>query len=756
MPHITHPGKSPLDVWRSAIAAAFATLIYLLSLAPTVTAEDSGELAGAAATWGVPHPPGFPLWVLLVRAAIALAPMPPALTANAMSAVFAAATVFVVAETARALGASGWAASCGALLLGFGPTFWSQSVIAEVYTLNTLLLACMLWCVMRWRRAPPETSARWLRTTALLFGLALANHHPLTLLAAPAFAIYVALAPGRTAHLRRWPAAVGCALLPLCLYAYIIIAARQEPLVNWGQAQDLGALWAHISRASYTSLELKQVVTWQDKQAFLAHFLALWSAEFIWWPALLAIIAATLWLRREALRELLLLLLIALCNSVVLLAILRFRFTAENIMRVNEYFLPTYMVTGLFIALLLQSLSNRLPGHLRPVIGAALLAFPALAVGLRFEQQDMSNYYLADDYSRWTLNSLPADAVYFPSGDYITFPSLYLQAAEGLRSDVLLANYTGEPSPRYREYVQGLVPSTTGLDPAQLQQRLIELSNRPILFAAKADVRIPGLRLEPWGLVYRAWRDNEARQPPPELDGAEILRNLSEATREDDLGRAIIADYYRALAENLATTGQTDRAKQALSKATEYCATAKKGLNNLGNLAAEQAWHEEALSLYSGAAKLDPLYVTPRRNKAMLLDRLGHRPEAALAFADLVRAAPEDKGAADRLEALQRAPTEAEQRIEQFRAALRSQPTRAPLWNNLGTAYAQAGLYTPALQAYQEAVRLEPTYHLAHRHLAALYSEVFHNQAAAAHHQQLSRPPAASAERDQHEVLPPR
>src|SRR5215475_852262 len=46
-----------------------ALLLYMLTLAPTVTLVDSGELILAAWGTGVAHPPGFPLWVMLAHLA---------------------------------------------------------------------------------------------------------------------------------------------------------------------------------------------------------------------------------------------------------------------------------------------------------------------------------------------------------------------------------------------------------------------------------------------------------------------------------------------------------------------------------------------------------------------------------------------------------------------------------------------------------------------------------------------------------------
>ena len=39
--------------------------VYFYTMGPTVTLEDSGELAVASDYLGVPHPPGYPIWTLL-------------------------------------------------------------------------------------------------------------------------------------------------------------------------------------------------------------------------------------------------------------------------------------------------------------------------------------------------------------------------------------------------------------------------------------------------------------------------------------------------------------------------------------------------------------------------------------------------------------------------------------------------------------------------------------------------------------------
>ena len=82
----------PLGV--GVLSGALALALYLGTLAPTVTFADAGELAAAAYTLDVAHPPGFPLYLLLGKLFTLLVPWGRVVQRlNAFSALCAAATV---------------------------------------------------------------------------------------------------------------------------------------------------------------------------------------------------------------------------------------------------------------------------------------------------------------------------------------------------------------------------------------------------------------------------------------------------------------------------------------------------------------------------------------------------------------------------------------------------------------------------------------------------------------------------------------
>src|SRR5437763_2956790 len=77
--------------WQCLLAVAIPLAVYTATLAPSITwrhgGADSGELAAAVARGAVPHPPGYPLYLLLGRLAYLTFPLAePAARLNLLSA----------------------------------------------------------------------------------------------------------------------------------------------------------------------------------------------------------------------------------------------------------------------------------------------------------------------------------------------------------------------------------------------------------------------------------------------------------------------------------------------------------------------------------------------------------------------------------------------------------------------------------------------------------------------------------------------
>jgi len=110
-------------------------LVYLLTLPSDIGLGDSGTLAAAAVNWGIPHPPGFPSWILISHW-FSYMPWGSLAQKLAMVSVLASvATVGLVMEMAGIV---------PALILAFSYGFWSQAVNVETYALTNLVIVLVM------------------------------------------------------------------------------------------------------------------------------------------------------------------------------------------------------------------------------------------------------------------------------------------------------------------------------------------------------------------------------------------------------------------------------------------------------------------------------------------------------------------------------------------------------------------------------------------------------------------------------------
>lgn len=190
------------------LAASLVLAGYLLTLAPTVTFWDAGEFITAAREFGVPHPPGTPLFVIVAGVWSHLLPIGAfAWRVNLLSAVcgaaagacwFAVAHDIVVrlnadvpAPTRRSF--ANVAALAAALLASFAFSTWQNSTEAEVYSGATLLIALAMFLAIRWRCAHDPVRRGRLALAILLCGALASGEHPMGLLVGPAAGVMLLL-----------------------------------------------------------------------------------------------------------------------------------------------------------------------------------------------------------------------------------------------------------------------------------------------------------------------------------------------------------------------------------------------------------------------------------------------------------------------------------------------------------------------------------------------------------------------------------
>src|SRR5918995_1725223 len=152
---------SRMSVFSAGLGVAgFAFLLYLWTLAPTVLYYERPDLLDAAMlqshvyALGITQPTGYPTYTMLAHLFTYLPFGDPAYQANLASAVFGAAAVFFLFLAGLQLSRRILAAAVGALSFAVGNTFWSQAIIAEVYTMNALFVSLVVLGLMPYLYLP--------------------------------------------------------------------------------------------------------------------------------------------------------------------------------------------------------------------------------------------------------------------------------------------------------------------------------------------------------------------------------------------------------------------------------------------------------------------------------------------------------------------------------------------------------------------------------------------------------------------------
>jgi tetratricopeptide (TPR) repeat protein len=277
---------SRLD-WRSFWITTIASFaVYLWTLAPNVGLEDSGEFLTAAYHWGVPHPPGYPVWALSANIFEILIPFGNAAwRVNLMSAFYGALAAGMLTLTTTKVAAQLWEIErlksfsvpgvsrsaviqavgiISGLIFALTDTLWSQAVIAEVYTLNGFFFTGSCLVVLRWLDSPQQK--RWPCLLALTFGLGITNHQTLLV---SALAFLYALYAGNRALGRH-----------TTFFAAIATAVFAWQSGLWFMWLVVGLL---LFVFAYSSVERTTLVTLRDLCVLIVSFGLAISIVAEWW-----------------------------------------------------------------------------------------------------------------------------------------------------------------------------------------------------------------------------------------------------------------------------------------------------------------------------------------------------------------------------------------------------------------------------------------------------------------------------------------
>ena len=478
--------------WPARLLAALAVmLVYLRTMAPSLHFGDGPELAAASHVLGIPHPTGYPLYMLLLHAWSAVLPVGEVITrttlfSGACMAAAAGACATIAYDLVRRLAPkwAGKAATIAAVAFGVSSGLlrfhWQNAVVTEVYALQ-FLLAVLALRFLQLFFATGRT--RSLALAALCMGLGLA-HHRLAVMLLPALLVAVVHAVRimpRPLLLRAVAAAAVLLVLPLAFYLYLPLRASARPALNWGNPTTLATFSDHVSGTLYTTYRFLQSEPGVPfNMSTYAAFASAVTGQAILditgqavpvrgkyrpvpeagramarptgadWLVVAAFMSLSCFGALVLLRQTLLFAITALLPAGLNMAIVYL----YNIPDIDDYYLVPFWFSWLFtlvgVVTLLYHLQHDCFAR-RPALAYGFLLLPLLPFATHFSSTDRSADKSAETYAALLLPEsrelLPEDSVLVTHGDNDIFISWYVQMVRLERTDVLTfgANFLHAP-----------------------------------------------------------------------------------------------------------------------------------------------------------------------------------------------------------------------------------------------------------------------------------------------------------------------
>jgi tetratricopeptide (TPR) repeat protein len=664
-------------------------VVYFITACRTVPPyRDSGELITSAATLSVAHSPGYPAYIILGKIFISLfgvIGVNPAWAMNLFSALAGAFAVFFILLVIYEMTDNLLASIFGALLTGFSYMNWYLAVVAEMYSLNLMFIAILLFLLLK------KKYMLFSFVTGLMFG-----NHLSSLFAVLPLAAYILVKERKVNDI---PKMTLTFIIGLAVYVFLLVRAAGSPFINWGDPSTLTGFWRVISRASYghtldlvsREVTLQQVLLPQLKIFFKTLFVDLSPSGFI-----LATIGIVIGFLKYGKNN-------RIFNAALLLMFFLtgpfFIYMAK--MPVNKHAVAILevccmipeMILAVFAGLTVAFVAGLLKTKtLKRSFMALLSVLIVVAAANTYSKVDKQNNYIADDYALNILNVVEENSVVIMRRDHTLFALWYKRYLENVRDDVKVISKGLLSAKWYREKLRLDHPEILWKedfigDEDYIEWLYVKYSKEINIYmtpAAAGELSkefYEKYSLNPYGLVLKIAPKGE-NYDPDKIN--QIVKNNFRYR-----SNLKVEEYYDYFSGDI--VGLYARFYDRLG--LEYLKTTGK---------------QPARRMYIKAMEIDPSYSRPYANLAYSYFSEGNNEEAQMFYIKAIRMLEREISLHTR---------------KQF-----FMKDLAELYNNLGAVYENSlkktgkkEYFQKALTSYNRALRVMPAYSQAYYNLGVLY-----------------------------------
>ncbi len=670
--------------------------LYLHTVAPTVTFEDSGDFISSAYLLGIAHPSGYPTYTMIGHLLTYLPLGNIAFRINLFSPICGAITclclyfIYYLATNSKKWSKGGISitlAAVTALLFGGSSTIWSQSIIAEVYPLNVLFVSVLILILIKWQSSlnirqgdiSSYPVSKLLLLFAVTYGFSFTNHM-LSLFLAPAF-IYLFWIVDRRIFLSwKYILLIGLFfILGLLPYIYLPMRSSQEPLIDWGNPTTMEMFYYHVFGKIYQgkifTLGVAKVL---ENLKLYFNFL---GNQFLIIIGFIGIVG--IWRLIVENRKLVIFL------GLIWLGNVGYTVNYDFGEALEPYFVPSFFIWAIFLGyglywiveLIILNI-NRLPLIKKiviPLISALSVLLPIIVMMNHYQSHDKSRYFFAHDYGRNIMRDIPSNSILVNGGDDSFMILWYLSYVERMREDLpvftvyfISQKYLGHILTAHPE-----ISITSNLYDSydKIVKNIID--NNPSLriyygaeLVGNTSISMPyPERLIQQGMVYEIQHGLKVELPPLSDEKMQkyIYRGVQDKNIHKDSPAINYLKFYgHALQSWSRNYSNNGRYTEAISILTEAISLVSKedelfsvlqtelstAYNNLGIAYYKEAKYDEAIIVLEKGIKIDPNNPSIHNTIGLCYFFIGQNDNAIKEIKEALRLKPDYNGAKNNLSAV--------------------------------------------------------------------------------------------------------
>ena len=450
----------------SALALTFivSLVLYIKTLAPALSFEDSGEFITAAFTLGVPHEPGYPLFSMIGKLFTIIIPFGNiAFRVNLLSSVFSALAATLITYITVILiedvfiNSKFWknndekflnifkytlALSAG---LFFGVSFenWEQAIMTEVYGLHSFFTALFILLSLIWRRQDNiKLREKYLYLIAFIIALSQTNHN-LSLMFIPIFGVFLLVVDYKMLlNFKIVLKSIVFFVIGLIPYLYLPFAASSKPPMNWGNPSNWTNFIRVIMRHQYQGDNPQTAKTFIPE---LKYYISQLLPEQ-WFPIYLIFGFVGLFVVYRYYRKFFYFSLVFLLFAYPITTYMTNSevtgdpdIVANNGQLVSVAYISSYMFLSIMIGLGMFYLISliKTKRYIYIVLAGICVLFALSNVPKNYKELDMSTYSYPEKYVENVFKVATKNSIVIGDWDPYCFPFFYYQYVEKKRQDII-------------------------------------------------------------------------------------------------------------------------------------------------------------------------------------------------------------------------------------------------------------------------------------------------------------------------------